>query len=79
MRHSMSHILPWAAERSHETGATLHILGALCWLYNAQKIYILPGKSGVQFITGELAFSFSLRHGDLKCVKTEVISSGSDA
>ena len=41
------------------------------------------GKIGVRFffrfITQELAFGFSLRHGDLKWLKTEVVSPGSDA
>ena len=44
--------------------------------------HTLPGNSGVRFF-GEihrlLAFGFSLRHGDLKWLKTEVVWPGSDA
>ena len=36
------------------------------------------GGGGTRFITQELAFSFSLLYGDLKWLKTEVVSPGSD-
>ena len=48
----MSYILPWMTEMSQEAGAALHMLGALHWSYNAQKLfcrYILPRKFGVHF------------------------------
>ena len=38
---STLHILPWATEKSQDAGAALHMLGALRWSYNAQKLNIL--------------------------------------
>ena len=85
MRRSMSYILPWATKKSQEAGAALNMLGALHWLYNAQKLfwrYILPGKFGVQFFDEiyhmGAHFQLSLQYGDLKWLKREVVLPGSN-
>ena len=78
---STSYILP----RTEEVGAALHMLGALRWSYNAQKLFciilfpeILVCVFFARFITRELTFGFSFWHGDLKWLKTEVVLPGSD-
>ena len=51
MCHVMLDIPPWVTQKSQEAGAALNMLGALRWLYNAQKHFCrctLPGKLGVQ-------------------------------
>ena len=59
---------------TEEAGAVLHMLGAeLIVQLQCTELFLyntLPGNFGVwfltRFITQELVFSFSLRHGDLK-------------
>ena len=47
----MLNIPPWATEMSQEAGTLLNMLGAVCWLYNAQKLFcILPRKFSVHFL-----------------------------
>ena len=53
MHHLMAYILPWVTEKSQEAGASLHMLGPLQWLYNAQTLFciyvFLPRNLGVCF------------------------------
>ena len=66
MHHLMAYILPWVTEKSQEAGASLHMLGPLQWLYNAQTLFciyvFLPRNLGVFFWQDlpprELAFGF---------------------
>ena len=41
MHHLMAYILPWVTEKSQEAGASIHMLGPLQWLYNAQTLFCI--------------------------------------
>ena len=75
--------------RTEEASAALHMLGIPRWSYNTQKLFcrmLFPEMLVcffllllTRFVFWELAFSFLLQHGDLKWMKTDVVSPGSYA
>ena len=84
--HLTSYILQWVTGKSQEADTALHMLVALHWSYNAWKLfcmYILPRNVGVPFFFFDeiyhLGASFQFWHDNLKWLKTEVISPGSEA
>ena len=44
LMHCSMYFTRWATEKSQEAGTALHILGALHWSYNAQKLYIYSSQ-----------------------------------